>query len=506
MIAPNQSELVIKARLELAQLQMDKRKLQSMIRDFSLGGLLDTTNFAKDSPYLKELANLETQLATVNQKLFVQQKAVRNIATPFRSISDAVSSTKFTDLNSEIKAESVIRTVNAQKELTSATKLATYELNKQVKVLKKQRDDLTRQPAFAGYAMSIMFAGMALQRTFTQLQKFGTKTFNEISHSVEGTVTQSDILDGSMKYLGYTIGEALEPVIEWIIPIIDSITEWTEENPKLVATITTLGVVLGTLFAVGGAGKLALDGFDGLGKVLKQLNSSKLSGGIFGLSISAGWIVAILAVAAAFLSINEAMNKSPLFKKNTEEMLGTLSTAFGDLFKVLDDLVKEIFGTGIWDTAMGTFLILGRIVMQVLIPAFTALLETGVALSKVFLAFAKAVKGDFKGAGDTLKSISFELSKQSIAKAEKDSQAMWGAIMKTGLSFQGQLDFMKQQKNIEDSTKRSSAYGESLFTAKPYSQPPISVNINNMYVEDSRSRSAFDGAVTRYIPNAMVLK
>jgi hypothetical protein len=125
-----------------------------------------------------------------------------------------------------------------------------------------------QQPPFAGYAMSIMFAGMAIQRTMSQITKFGTKAFNDISHSVEGTVTASDKLDGAMKYLGYTIGSAMEPVIEWLIPIVDKVSEWVDANPKLTAGLITVATVLGTIAAVGGSLKLAYDGIVGLGVVL----------------------------------------------------------------------------------------------------------------------------------------------------------------------------------------------------------------------------------------------
>lgn len=116
---------------------------------------------------------------------------------------------------------------------------------------------------FAGWAMSIMFAGMALQRMSSQLYTFGTKAFNEISHSVEGTVTQTDMLEGSMKYLGYTFGEALQPVAELLIPIIDYISELLESSPLLqgfVRTFVILAAIFGTLAAVGGASALAYNG------------------------------------------------------------------------------------------------------------------------------------------------------------------------------------------------------------------------------------------------------
>ena len=58
------------------------------------------------------------------------------------------------------------------------------------KAIRKVKNEIadSRTP-FAGWALSILFAGMALQRFSTQLIQFGTKAYNDIAHSVEGTTT-----------------------------------------------------------------------------------------------------------------------------------------------------------------------------------------------------------------------------------------------------------------------------------------------------------------------------
>ncbi|HEY9702090.1 MAG TPA: hypothetical protein V6C58_06575, partial [Allocoleopsis sp.] len=119
-------------------------------------------------------------------------------------------------------------------------------------------------PAFAGWAMSVMFAGMAIQRTMSSITKSAVSTFNEITHSVEGQVTSADMLAGSWKYLQFTIGEALDPLLDKLIPIVDKIAEWVERNPELVAQIIAIGTVLGSLMMVGGGLYLAINGFQGM--------------------------------------------------------------------------------------------------------------------------------------------------------------------------------------------------------------------------------------------------
>jgi len=132
---------------------------------------------------------------------------------------------------------------------------------------------------FAGYALSIMFAGMAIQRTFSSIRKFGVSTFQEINKSVEGTTTNADLLDGSMKYLGYTIGSALEPLMATLIPVVDAFSKWADDNPKLISEIVELGSVIGGLMLAFGGYTLAKNG-------LAELSGMLGEGGLFAKSVS----------------------------------------------------------------------------------------------------------------------------------------------------------------------------------------------------------------------------
>lgn len=114
---------------------------------------------------------------------------------------------------------------------------------------------------FQGWALSIMFFGMALKRAFDMIWKSSTKTFNSVMHSTEGTVTGFDRLNGSMEYLKFTAGQALEPLVEYMIPIIDKVTEWISENETLFAGLVGFFGVGGTFFSMFGTVTLALFGF-----------------------------------------------------------------------------------------------------------------------------------------------------------------------------------------------------------------------------------------------------
>ena len=147
-------------------------------------------------------------------------------------------------------------------------RVALQPLQKNLAVAQKRSSKLGQEikrtaGQFPGWAMSIMFLGMQLQRVFTSIWQSGREAFQEVMRSTEGTVTGFDMLEGSVKYLSFTVGDALEPLAHLLIPIIDKITELVQENEKVVRTITAIGAVAGTVFATGGMAVLSINGFAG---------------------------------------------------------------------------------------------------------------------------------------------------------------------------------------------------------------------------------------------------
>ncbi|OYT26523.1 MAG: hypothetical protein B6V02_01505 [Thermoprotei archaeon ex4572_64] len=180
------------------------------------------------------------------------------------------------------------------------------------RMVKKDMDKLSKGSSvpFAGYAMSLMFFGMALKKTFDTIWKSSTKTFQDISHSVEGTVTQFDLMEGSMKYLGFVVGAALEPVVGYLIPIIDKVADLAEEFPNLTAAIVIAMGVLGTIFFVGGSAKLAWDGFVGLGLAISGVKTKatalkSFSWSSLGNTIQSG--IGIISIGFAFVKAKDAI-------------------------------------------------------------------------------------------------------------------------------------------------------------------------------------------------------
>lgn len=109
---------------------------------------------------------------------------------------------------------------------------------------------------FDGWAMSLMFFGMAIQRVFTNLWKQSTKVFQEMAHSIEGVVTPFDMLTGMFQYLMFTVGDALssflEPYLPVIAEIIDKWATWINDNKELFAKIVLVGGAIGSLLMIFG--------------------------------------------------------------------------------------------------------------------------------------------------------------------------------------------------------------------------------------------------------------
>lgn len=245
-----------------------------------------------------------------------------------------------------------------------------------------------QQPPFAGWAMSLMFAGMALQRMSTQLMQFGTKAFNEVAHSVEGTVTASDKLDGSMKYLGYTIGEAMQPAIEWLIPIVDTISEWVSENEGLVAGLIVTGIVLGTLLSVGGSLKLAIDGFSGSIKILTGLlptvTSAAGATSIAWAAVGAAFLVIAAIVVAVIVLWQSNLGGFQDYVKSTFGAIWeTIKAVFFHLWQIVKTVMAIVVAIfkGDWNTVLD---LLGKFLTEFAALFLKALLGVGVLIVNIF--------------------------------------------------------------------------------------------------------------------------
>lgn len=208
---------------------------------------------------------------------------------------------------------------------------------------KAQINNLTKevkkaQPPFAGYAMSIMFAGMQLKRMSQTLATFGISAFNDVMHSVEGTATSADMLTGAFKYLGFTIGQALEPVLAWLVPIVISISDWISQNQELVAMLLSLSWVLGTVLFVAGGLKLAFDGLYGTFIALSDVYA-----GIVAALTSPITLPIIGAAAATYIAWKTNLGDIQGLVSNTVDIMNTTFDSLGEDVKLMGSGVRKVF-------------------------------------------------------------------------------------------------------------------------------------------------------------------
>lgn len=189
-------------------------------------------------------------------------------------------------------------------------------------VLKKRIGEASRPDAkpFQGWALSVMFFGMQLQRTFNQIYNSSSHAFQEVMHSVYGTVTAYDNLNASLMYLGFVVGEALSPMVSWLSDIVQRVAEWASEHPTLTAAILGTMAVLGGFLFLMGFLTLAMSGvgtmmtiFSGIMGVLVPASAYEAAAAIgwFGIALQAlkfvGIVAGILSVLFWIYRMQEAM-------------------------------------------------------------------------------------------------------------------------------------------------------------------------------------------------------
>mgnify|MGYP003345678157 CR=1 FL=1 len=187
---------------------------------------------------LAKVSDIATGLGTINSKVPTEQLEIMRRRLGY--------------LRSEGK---LLLETGADSERSLKNLRETAKLQKEIKDLQNKIN-----PPFAGWALSVMFAGMAMQRFATQVTQFGTKAYDDIAHSIEGTVTANDRLNASMTFLGFSVGEALQPLLEMIVPLIDYIAKFVNDNPEFVSNVTGAVTVLGGVLAAIGGIVLAKNG------------------------------------------------------------------------------------------------------------------------------------------------------------------------------------------------------------------------------------------------------
>ncbi len=206
-----------------------------------------------------------------------------------------------------------IKTTNAQV-ATSMVPL-NAKLNESKTNIKKISNEMNKGiPKFKGWALSIMFLGMAMLRIFSGIWKSASKTFREVSDSVEGSTNGFAMLEGSVKFLQYALGAAFEPVAMWLIPIVDTVSNWVSENEELTRVLTLIVGILGGFLMVLGTITLGIDGLVGMyaswhkwiGKIIKSKAGKAVIEGLgAAFKTVKGWAGKALTKATEFLHLGK---------------------------------------------------------------------------------------------------------------------------------------------------------------------------------------------------------
>lgn len=275
--------------------------------------------------------------------------------------------TSFSELEAGnlVKTQDALKGVNKSiKNITDSGKAAARQLKyqstafKDINTIIKDIDKgiKKQKPQFQSWALSIMFAGMAMQRMAEGMATWGVKAYDDVSHSIIGTITENDRLQGSLMYLGYTVGEALQPFLAMLVPIVMWLAELVSEHKTFTGILITSALVLGILLStLGGivlawagikAGMLAVFGIDMAGwaatsggAVGALTNSFKTLAstvgtyfGVTGVVITSlfGMIIAIGLVMYWIFKLQDAMGGWGEFGKSVVRGLTNAFTLFGD--------------------------------------------------------------------------------------------------------------------------------------------------------------------------------
>jgi len=198
-----------------------------------------------------------------------------------------------------------------------------------LKVLKQQAFDLTNRlneqktamrdmeksaglmkNSMLQFGLSMLFGGMAIKRFFDTIAKDSFTTYNKLVANTQMANNATSQLTGAVTVLKFTMGEALNSVLEVLVPLLmpllDKIIEFVQTHSKLVGWVVIIGILLGGLMMV--VGQFVLLGlgliagtvlFGGLGTAGATAGTAMAGGmvkGIGGLLKTGLMILAVIAI------------------------------------------------------------------------------------------------------------------------------------------------------------------------------------------------------------------
>jgi len=237
------------------------------------------------------------------------------------------------------------------------------------KVLQGQVGALSRQGfVFDEVTAKILKNGTETEK-ITALTKILNSTYDGMNETMRKTTAGGMVgLQMSFGKLTENIGKAFIPVlnkvVDALIPVIDKMTKWADENPKLVSAIAGVALVIAGLVAVIGTLGIVIiplkAGLAGLGIAFAIAKSA-----VFGLSTALTFLAAnpIVLVIAAIAALVAGLI---WLWKNSEQVNQYISASL----QVLAD-----FFIGIWETIKQTFIDNWNAIAEFFAEIWTAITE-----------------------------------------------------------------------------------------------------------------------------------
>jgi len=150
---------------------------------------------------------------------------------------------------------------------------------------------------FSMWALGVMFFGMLIQRTFTNIATTGVKAFKDITDSSSLLTQNLSKLEAGWMFLKWSIGNAIAtallPLTPAIMSIILAVGEWINKNPELAGKLVILGIVVGGLLFL--FGSLVL-GLTAVAQAFAVMLTSPATLIFVGVGISVIALIALLSV------------------------------------------------------------------------------------------------------------------------------------------------------------------------------------------------------------------
>lgn len=351
----------------------------------------------------------------------------------------------FTNVNRELR------------NLGNVSRKTGNDLNKGAKrALSKLTDEGKKiEGRFQAWALSIMFFGQTVLRIFSSIWKSASKTFNEVMSSVDGTTTSFQMLNGSVTYLKFVAGQALEPIAAALMPIIDRISTWITNNEKVFRTMVVIGSIIGFILVTVGTLVLAvggiITGFAKVGVAIKAVGGLIMTFGI-------GPILAIVAaVVLVYLAIKNNWMGIADFLKNTfgvvwetvKGLVEPIKKLFSGIIEFLEGLFTGDFEK-VWNGLVKIVLSASEIMMKLLKGAAAVFYNAFVfvinAIKNGLINFVKIIVSTVRALIQLANKIpGISIGTDGLEKAERFLEDLKGS---TDLKYYNSKDMAEENKAI----------------------------------------------------------